>query len=190
MGENNGKWNSWQRVNFQNIKAPVHTSQYQKNKQPNQKWGKGLNRLFCKDIQIANKHMKRSSTKASTFLIKKKKKKKKKKKLLVWQLKAELQRKDTGPSIRADKSLNKTPTRASLVAVKNPPAMQGLQETQVGSLGREDPLEKGLTTHSSILAWRIPWTKVPVRLQSIGSQRVKHDWGFLARTCKIPIQRF
>ena len=57
---------------------------------------------------------------------------------------------------------------ASLVAqtVKNPPAMQ---ETWVRSLGWEDPLEKGMATHSSILAWKIPWTKEPGRLQSIGS---------------------
>ena len=59
--------------------------------------------------------------------------------------------------------------RASLVAqlVRNLPA---IQETRVRSLGWEDPLEKGKATHSSILAWRIPWT-----LQSTGSQRVGHD---------------
>ena len=57
--------------------------------------------------------------------------------------------------------------------VKNLPAMQ---ETQVWSLDREDPLEKGMTTHSSILAWRIPWTEEPSELQSMGSQRVRHDW--------------
>ena len=57
--------------------------------------------------------------------------------------------------------------------VKNLPAMQ---ETQVWSLGQEDPLEKGMTTHSSILAWRIPWTEDPGGLQSVGSQRVGHDW--------------
>ena len=56
--------------------------------------------------------------------------------------------------------------------VKNLPAMQ---ETQVGSLGQENPLEKGMGTHSSILAWRIPWTEKPDRLQSMGSQRVAHD---------------
>ena len=55
---------------------------------------------------------------------------------------------------------------------KNLPAMQ---ETWVLSLGREDPLEEGMATHSSILAWRIPWTEEPGRLQSIGSQRVGHD---------------
>ena len=56
--------------------------------------------------------------------------------------------------------------------VKNPPAVQ---ETQVRSLGREDPLEKGMATHSSILAWRIPWTEEPSLLQSTGLQRVGHD---------------
>ena len=50
-----------------------------------------------------------------------------------------------------------------------------MQETQVGSLGQEDPLEKEMTTHSSILAWRIPWTEEPGRLQSMGSQRVRDD---------------
>ena len=48
-------------------------------------------------------------------------------------------------------------------------------ETQVRSLGREDPLEKEMATHSSIFAWRIPWTEEPGGLQSIGSQRVGHD---------------
>ena len=63
---------------------------------------------------------------------------------------------------------------ASLVAqmVKNPLAMQ---ETQVRSLGWEDPVEKGMATCSSLLAWRIPWTEEPGKLQSIGSQRVGHD---------------
>ena len=56
--------------------------------------------------------------------------------------------------------------------VKNQPAMQ---DTQVLFLGQEDPLEKGMATHSSILAWRIPWTEEPGRLQSMGSQRVRHD---------------
>ena len=54
-------------------------------------------------------------------------------------------------------------------AVKNPPAMR---ETRVRSPGREDPLEKGMATHSSVLAWRVPWTEEPGRLQSMGSQRV------------------
>ena len=53
--------------------------------------------------------------------------------------------------------------------VKSLPAMQ---ETQVRSLGREEPVEEGMATHSSTLAWGIPWTEEPGRLQSIGSQRV------------------
>jgi len=60
-------------------------------------------------------------------------------------------------------------------AVKNLPAMQEPQETQVQSLGQEDPLEKGMAVHSSIVAWRIPWAEEPGRLQSIGSQKVGHD---------------
>ena len=51
-----------------------------------------------------------------------------------------------------------------------------MQETQVQSLGWEEPLEKGMVTHSSTLAWKIPWTEVPGRLQqSMGSLRVRHD---------------
>ena len=60
-------------------------------------------------------------------------------------------------------------------AVKNPPAMQEPQEIQVQSLGQKNPLEKDMATHSSILAWRIPWTEEPGGLQSMGSQRVGHD---------------
>ena len=56
--------------------------------------------------------------------------------------------------------------------VENPPAVQ---ETWVRSLGQEDPLEEGMAAHPSILAWRIPWTEEPGRLQSMGSQRVRHD---------------
>ena len=56
--------------------------------------------------------------------------------------------------------------------VKNPPAMW---ETQVQYLGWEDPLEEGIATHSSTLAWKIPWTEEPGGLQSMGSQRVGHD---------------
>ena len=56
--------------------------------------------------------------------------------------------------------------------VKNLPTMQ---ETQVQSLGQEDPLEQGMATHSTILVWIIPWTKEPDELQSIGSERVRHD---------------
>ena len=54
--------------------------------------------------------------------------------------------------------------------VKSLPAMQELQETQVRSLGQEAPLEEEVATHSSILAWRIPWTEEPGGLRSIGSQ--------------------
>ena len=63
---------------------------------------------------------------------------------------------------------------ASLVTqlVKNPPPMR---ETWVPSLGEEDPLEKGMATHSSLLAWRIPWTEESCRPQSMGSQRVRDD---------------
>jgi len=56
--------------------------------------------------------------------------------------------------------------------VKNLPI---LQKTQIRSLGQEDPPEKGMATHSSILAWRIPWTEEPGGLQSMGLQRVPHN---------------
>ena len=59
--------------------------------------------------------------------------------------------------------------------VKNPLAMQEMQEMLVRSLGGEDSLEEGTATYSSILAWRIPWTEEPGGLQSTGSQRVGHD---------------
>ena len=62
------------------------------------------------------------------------------------------------------------------LVVKNPPANAGDIETQFWSLRQEDPLEEGMDTHSSILAWRIQWTEVPGRLQSTGSQRAGHDW--------------
>ena len=67
------------------------------------------------------------------------------------------------------------------LVVKNPPATQ---ETPVRFLGWEDRLEEGTATHSSILAWRIPWTEEPGGLQSIGLQRFVHDWSDLARTMK------
>ena len=51
-----------------------------------------------------------------------------------------------------------------------------MQETWVRSLGQEDPMEEEMATHSSILAWKIPWTEEPGRLQSMGSQRVRHDF--------------
>ena len=56
--------------------------------------------------------------------------------------------------------------------IKNLPAMQ---ETQVQSLSREDPLERDMATHSSILAWKVPWTEEPDGLQTMGSQRVGHE---------------
>ena len=64
--------------------------------------------------------------------------------------------------------------KASLVAqmVKR---LSTMQETQVQSLGWEDPLEKEMAIHSSTIAWKIPWTEEPSRLQSMGSQRVGHD---------------
>ena len=75
---------------------------------------------------------------------------------------------------------------ASQVAhmVKNLCAMQ---ETWVRSLGWEDPLEEGTATHSSILAWKIPWTEEPCRLQSMGSQRVGHDWATKHSTAQLAI---
>ena len=63
---------------------------------------------------------------------------------------------------------------ASLVAQRLKPLL-AMRETQVQSLGQEDPLEKEMATHSSILVWRIPWTEAPGRLQSTGSQRVGYD---------------
>ena len=82
-----------------------------------------------------------------------------------------------GQSVGASNSADKTQLSckwASLVAqmVKNLPA---IQETWVQSLGWEDPLEKGMATHSSTLAWRIPWTEEPDVRQSMGLQRVRHD---------------
>ena len=58
-------------------------------------------------------------------------------------------------------------------AVKNPPTMQ---ETWVPSMGQEDPLEQKMATQYSIIAWKIPWTEGPGRPQSMGSQRVRHDF--------------
>ena len=71
-------------------------------------------------------------------------------------------------------NLGRVLTGASLVTqtVKNLPSRQ---ETQVRSPGWEDPQEEGMATHSSILAWRIPWTEEPGGLQSMGSQRIGHD---------------
>ena len=91
---------------------------------------------------------------------------------------------ELGPSHRGRDRLSPVKTvlnhicvipRTSLVAqmVKRLPIMC---ETRISSLGCKDSLEKEMATHSSILTWRTPWTKEPGRLQSIGSQRVGHDW--------------
>ena len=70
--------------------------------------------------------------------------------------------------------LNKVITQIVLVQmVRSPPTMQ---ETRIQSLGWEEPLEEEMTTHSSILAWKIPWMEEPGRLQSMGLQKVGHDW--------------
>ena len=76
-----------------------------------------------------------------------------------------------GQNYREIKQISGCKDPGSLMAqrVKSPPAMQ---ETQVPSLGWEDPLEKEIATHSSILAWRIPWREEPGRLQSMGWQRL------------------
>ena len=78
------------------------------------------------------------------------------------------------------------PIRTSLVAqtVKRLPTMW---ESRVRSLGRKDPLKKEMATHSSILAWKIPWAEDPGRLQSMGSQRVGHDWAtsLTQAVCKV-----
>ena len=73
--------------------------------------------------------------------------------------------------------------------VKNPPAMQEMQETWVWSLDWEDPLEEGMATHSSILAWRIPWTEEPGAPWPTGSQKVGHNWSYLActRACVVMV---
>ena len=62
---------------------------------------------------------------------------------------------------------------------RNPPAMQ---ETKAQTLGQEDPLKEGMATHSSILTWGIPWTEQPGGLQTMGSQRVRHDRSYWAHT--------
>ena len=78
---------------------------------------------------------------------------------------------------------------ASLVAqtVKRLPTMQ---ETRLRSLGRKDLLEKAMVTHSSTLAWKIPWTKEPGRLQSMGLQRVGHDWAASLNFTSLKIYYF
>ena len=81
------------------------------------------------------------------------------------------------------------PRNVSLVAqlVKN---LLAMWKTEVQCLGREDPLEKGTATHSSILAWRIPWTEEPGGLQSMASQRVGHDWATVPQCSCSPVVAF
>ena len=62
-----------------------------------------------------------------------------------------------------------------MLVVNNLPTVQEAQELWVPSLGQKDPLEEGMATYSNILAWRIPWTQEPGGLQSMRSQRVRHD---------------
>ena len=69
---------------------------------------------------------------------------------------------------------------------KNPPAVQERQETQVGSLNREGPLEEGMASHSSILSWRMPWTEMPGELQSMsGKQLDRTEWLVLSLSERI-----
>ena len=79
--------------------------------------------------------------------------------------------KQTSPALQADSSL---PTWTSLVA-ETVKCLSTMRETQVRSLGWEDPLEKEMAIHSRTIAWKIPWTEEPGRLPSMGSQRVRHD---------------
>ena len=81
-----------------------------------------------------------------------------------------------GPVRNAESWTSPWASQMALV-VKNPPEMW---ETRVQSLGWEDALEEGMAIHSSILAWRIPWTEEPGGLQSIGLQRVGHNWSQLS----------
>ena len=70
--------------------------------------------------------------------------------------------------------------------IKNPPAMQEMQADMGSSLGGEDSLERSMANPSCILAWKIPWTEEPGGLQSIGSQRVRHDEAN-GHTCVFPL---
>ena len=72
--------------------------------------------------------------------------------------------------------LSNMPSPGTSLVAQRLKCLPAMRETWVQSLGWEDPLEKGMATHSSILAWRIPWREEPGGLQSMGSQRVRHDW--------------
>ena len=82
-----------------------------------------------------------------------------------------------GNALSLKESISLSYALASSMAhwVKKPPTMHKTWEMWVRSLGREDPLEEEMATHSSILAWGIPWTEKPGRLYSIGVQRIRHD---------------
>ena len=71
--------------------------------------------------------------------------------------------------------LEGTHNRGTSLVPQTIKCLSAMQETQVRSLGREDPLEKEMAIHSSTIAWKIPWTEEPGRLQSMGSQRVRHN---------------
>ena len=80
----------------------------------------------------------------------------------------------------------------SALAAQTVKLLSAMQDTQVGSLGWEDPLQKEMAAHSSILAWKIPWTMEPGRLQSVGSQRVGHDWATslsLSLSCQLHLNK-
>ena len=85
--------------------------------------------------------------------------------------------------------LDQTCDLPNMLVVKNPPIYAGELRGWVQSPGQEDPLEKGMVTHSNILAWRMPWTEKPSRLQFRASQRVGRDWSDLAHTHAKTIQK-
>ena len=88
--------------------------------------------------------------------------------------------------LKSDRHIKEVYNLASLMAqmVKR---LSAVQETWVWSLGWENPLEKEMATHSSTLAWKIPWTEEPGRLQSVGSQGVRHDWVTNTFTVTLPL---
>ena len=99
-----------------------------------------------------------------------------------WKTSCDVKEADTGNHLLDDSVYTKGFPDGS--AVKNLPAMPETQETWVWSLGREDPLEEEVVTHCSILAWKIPWTEEPGRLQFKGLQRVKHNWANKQASCE------
>ena len=86
---------------------------------------------------------------------------------------------------RTDAENSETDRRAILVASWGAQNLPAVQETQVQSLGWEDPQAKGMTPHSNILAWRIPGTEEPGGLQPMGSQRIRHNWATNTQTQSI-----